>query len=112
MAARDNGEGEDDGPGRTIYTPLDGDEWCAEDDDAEDEYPRHQPREPEALEDLGHLLEEVRTLDLLLRRAPRHVVAEQMRQDRLRERNRETAEEEEAVERKEGLVRCTRMLAL
>ena len=37
MAARDNGEGEDDGPGRTIYTPLDGDEWCAEDDDAEDE---------------------------------------------------------------------------
>ena len=76
MAADYGGEGEDDAPGLAVDAPLERHERRAEDDDAEDEDPGHQPREPEALEDLGDFLEEVRPLDFLLRCAPRHVVRE------------------------------------
>lgn len=49
------------------------------------------------LHDLRDLLEEVRALDLLLRRAPRDVVREQVRQHRLAQRYREPTEEEKAA---------------
>ena len=97
MGAGEQRKREDDRPRGAVYPPLDRDERRAEDDHRGDEDPREEPREPEALEDLGHLLEEVGPLDFLLGRAPRHVVREQVREDRLRHRDRQAAEEEEAA---------------
>ena len=97
VRASHDGEREDDGPRAAVDAPLEGDDGRAEDDHARDDDPREEPGDPEALEDLGDLLEEVRALDLLLRCAPRHVVREQVRENRLRDGDREPAEEEEAA---------------
>jgi hypothetical protein len=90
-------EGEDDGPSFASDTPLDGDEGGRDDDDAGDKHNRHRQREPEPLGDLRDLLEEVGPLDFLLGRAPGDVVGEQVGEDRLRKRDRQSAEEEEAI---------------
>lgn len=97
MASYDDGEREDDGPRRAVYAPLEGHKRRAQDDHPRDNDPGHEPHEPEPLEDLRHLLEEVRALDLLLRRTPSDVVREEMREDRLRYRNGQPAKEEEAA---------------
>ena len=97
MGAGEQRKREDDRPRGAVYPPLDRDERRAEDDHRSDEDPREEPREPEALEDLGHLLEEVGPLDFLLRRAPGDVVAEHVREERLGEVDRQAAEEEEAA---------------
>lgn len=97
MATDHNGEGEDDGPSRAVDTPSKGHKWSAQNDHCEYENPRHEPGRPEAFEDLRDLLEEVRPLHLLLRRAPGHVVRKRVREDSLRYRDGETAEEEEAT---------------
>ena len=96
MAADDDSEREDDCPTRAVDTPRQWDEGGAEDDHAKHEGPRDKPGEPEALEDLRHFFEEVRALDLLLCRAPGHVVGEHVGQDCLGDRDGETAKEEEA----------------
>ena len=97
VRASHDGEREDDGPGGAVDAPPDGHERRAGDDHAGEEDPGEEGREPEALEDLGDLLEEVGPLDLLLRRAPGHVVREAVGEDGLGDGDREPAEEEEAV---------------
>ena len=47
-------------------------------------------------QDLGHLLEEIRSLDFLLRRRPRHVVRKQMSQHGLPDRDAQSSKEKEA----------------
>ena len=54
--------------------------------------------EPELLEHLGHLDEEVGELELLGRRAPRHVDLEHVREDGLGDVDRDAAEEDEEHE--------------
>jgi len=49
------------------------------------------------LERFWNLLEEIRALNFLLRRTPRHVVRKQMREDRLCQRDGETTGEKEAA---------------
>ena len=97
MAPGGNGEREDDGPVDAKDLPALGDETQGEDDHRRAEQHADGEREPEALQDLGHLEPEVAALDLLLRRAPRDVVREHVREQRLREVDREPAEEEEAA---------------
>lgn len=96
MAANHNGQGEDYSPRGAVYAPLDRNKRCAEDDHAGEDSPRYQPREPEALEDLGNLLEEIGSFYLLLRRTPSDVVREAVCEECLRHRDGETAKEEEA----------------
>ena len=55
---------------------------------------REDDAELEVLEHLGHLEEEVGELDLLGRRAPRHVDLEHVRKERLRDVQRQAAEED------------------
>jgi len=59
MAADDDGEREDDGPVADRHLPINGEEWCAENDHAGDDDDRNDEGEPEAAEDLGHLKEEI-----------------------------------------------------
>lgn len=88
---------EDDSPAFASNSPLDGNKRRRDDDDPGEQQNRHEQREPEPLRDLWDLLEEIRSLDFLLRRTPRDVVREQVCEDRLGERDRETAKEEEAI---------------
>ena len=96
MASQQQSERKDDSPDRAINLPLKWDQRRAQNDHAREDDPRQEPREPEALEDLGDFLEEIRPLNFFLCCAPRHVVREAVGQDRLRDRDRESAEEEEA----------------
>lgn len=98
MTSHDDRQGEDHAPRVPANAPLYGHERRAEDDHAGEEDPRDEPGKQAALEDHGDLLEEVGSLDLLASRAPGHVVREAVREDRLRDGDREAAEEEEAVE--------------
>ena len=70
VASAHDTQREDDRPARAVDAPCVGDERRAADDHARDDREGHQHREPEALEDLWDLLEEVRPLDLLDCRAP------------------------------------------
>ena len=54
--------------------------------------------EPEVLEDLGDLDEEIGELEFLRRRAPRHVDLEHVREDGLGDVDRDAAEEDEEHE--------------
>ena len=78
MTTRDNSERENDSPVESLYTPVNGDEFCTEDDHSDDRDYRQYEGEPESVEDLGYFLEEVRTFNFLLRRTPCNVVREQM----------------------------------
>lgn len=98
MAPCGHCEREDDSPRGAVDTPSERDELRRRDDHAGDDNDSNRERHPEALEDLGHLLEEVRALHLLLRRRPGHVVREQVREDGLAEMDAQATEEEEAVE--------------
>ena len=53
---------------------------------------------PEALQDLGYLEPEVRSLDFLLRSTPCNVIREKVSEKSLREMDAEPPEEEEAGE--------------
>lgn len=87
----------DNGPVPAKDTPADRYNVCAHDDHRGATGEADNQREPETLEDLGHFEPEVRTLDLLLCCAPGDVVREEVGEERLREMNAESAEEEEAV---------------
>ena len=101
MARRAHREREYHRPPRARDAPLERHERRRADHHARDDHGAHEEREPEALEDLRHLLEEVRALDLLLRRAPSDVVREEVGEERLRKMDAQAAEEEEAVTRRE-----------
>ena len=60
-------------------------------------YSRDDERDAEAGDDLGNLLPEVRALHFFLRRAPRDVVREQVREKGLREMDAQAAKEEETA---------------
>lgn len=85
-------------PRRPIDLPLQRHKRRREDDHRRDEDDRDRKLDPEPGDDLRDLLEEIRPLDFLLRRAPLDVVGEHVGEDGLRERDGETAEEEEAIE--------------
>ena len=90
-------ERHDNGPVPAEDAPADGDCVRGEDDHRGAERYADDEREPEALEDLGDLLPEVRPLDLLLGRTPCDVVREEVREQRLGEVDTEPAEEEKAA---------------
>ena len=90
-------ERHDNGPVPAEDAPADGDCVRGEDDHRGAERYADDEREPEALEDLGDLLPEVRPLDLLLGRAPCDVVREEVREQRLGQVDTEPAEEEKAA---------------
>ena len=88
---------EDHRPIRHHDLPSSWDEVRREYDHRDDDKHAQHECDPKSLEDLRHLEPEVRALDLLLRRAPRNVVGEKMREQGLREMDGEAAEEEEAL---------------
>ena len=90
-------ERHDNGPVPPEDAPADGDRVRGEDDHRGAAREADDEREPEALEDLGDLLPEVRPLDLLLRRAPCDVVREEVGEQGLGEVDTEPAEEEKAA---------------
>ena len=99
MTPNRNRQREDHRPIPALDLPPTRDGGGGEDDHDDRDDEREDEREPEAAQDLGHLEPEVGPLDLLLRRAPRDVVAEEVREQRLGEVDREPAEEEEAMRR-------------
>ena len=97
LLARHAREGHNDSPVPTEDAPADGDGGRGEEDHDECRDAADNERDSETGDDLRHFLPEVGPLDLLLRRTPRHVVREAVREDGLRHGDRQTAEEEEAV---------------
>ena len=88
---------EDDGPGFTGNLPTSRYETGRENDNHSDHKEADDERQPEAAQDSRDLDEEVGLLNLLLGRAPRDVVREEVREDSLGQVDRQAAEEEEAV---------------
>lgn len=97
MTPKRDSDGEDHRPRRAEDLPPARDEVRREDDHRNAHDDRRDEREPEPAQDLRHLEPEVRLFDLLLRRAPRDVVREQVREQRLRQVDAQPAEEEETV---------------
>lgn len=67
-------------------------------DHARNHHDAEKHREPELAQHFRHLDEEVRELQLLRRRAPRHVDLEHVREDGLGDVDRDTAQEDEEQE--------------
>lgn len=83
MAAGYHRQGEDDGP----IDPGDLPSQRYEVGRENDHHPKHQEaadeRKPKAAQNSGHLDEKIRPLDLLLGRAPRDIIREEVREERL-----------------------------
>lgn len=95
MTPKRDSDGEDHRPRRAQDLPPARDEVRRQHDHRNTHDDRRDEREPEPAQDLRHLEPEVRLLHLLLRRAPRDVVREQVREQRLRQVDAQPAEEEE-----------------
>ena len=90
-------KGENNSPVPAENSPSDGHSVRRENDHDKDHYGGEHERDPETLEYLRHLLPEVRALHFFLRRAPRDVVREQVREKGLREMDAQAAKEEETA---------------
>jgi len=88
-------EREDDTPTGAIDTPLNGYQGSGADNHSRDDNHRDQQWEPEALENFGYLLEEIRTTDFLDGGRPGYVIGEHMSQDGLADWDTQPAKEEE-----------------
>lgn len=97
MTASHDREREDDGPVVARYLPPLGYEVCREDDHHGEHEEADDERQPEAAQDTRDLDEEVGPFDLLLCRAPRDVIREEVCKECLGQVDGQTAEEEEAV---------------
>jgi hypothetical protein len=97
-------EGEDQSPiAGDVEAPAERHNRQAKHDDRDDGEERDEEGDAEALEDTRDLNEEVRALDLLLGGTPLDVVANEIGDECLREMDRKTAEEEEAVEKRSAM---------
>ena len=101
VAAGHHGEREDHCPVDAGDLPSRWHEVAREDEYHDEQKEADDQRKPETAQDPRHFDEEVRPLDLLLGRAPRDVVREQVREQGLRQVDRQTAKEEEAARRRE-----------
>ena len=97
MAPSDDGKRKDNRPVDARDLPPCGYEVGREHDDHHEHEKADNERQPETAQDARDLNEEVRPFDLFLRRAPRDVVREEVREERLGQMNRQAAEEKEAV---------------
>lgn len=93
-------KGEDYSPAFPTYPPLNRYQGCRNNNDTGDDNKGYEQREPETFDDLGDFLEEIRSLDLFLRRTPCHVVRTHVCEDGLTNGDSETTEEKEANESK------------
>ena len=100
MAPRNDCQRENHSPIQTLDPPIHGDDRQTEYHHPRNQDKAHDYTQPEPPQDLRDLQEEVAAFDLLLRRAPRDVVREQVREDGLAQRDREPAEEEKAGRRR------------
>ena len=90
-------EGHNDSPVPAEDAPADWDGGRGEEDHDECRDAADDERDAEAGDDLGNLLPEVRALHFFLRRAPRDVVREQVREKGLREMDAQAAKEEKTA---------------
>jgi hypothetical protein len=97
MAPSNDRKREDNGPIDAGDLPPRGHKVCREHDDHREHEKADDERQPETAQDARDLDEEVGPLDLFLRRPPRDVVREEVREERLGQVNRQAAEEKEAV---------------
>jgi hypothetical protein len=97
MAPSDDRKREDNGPIDPGDLPSRGYKVGREHNDHHEHEKADDERQPETAQDARDLDEEVGPFDLFLRRAPRDVVREEVREDRLGQMNRQAAEEKEAV---------------
>lgn len=97
MTPSHDSQWEDDSPGHAGNLPSSRYETGREDNYHCDHKEADDERQPEAAQDSRNLDEEVGLLDLLLGRAPRYVVREEVREDSLGQVDRQATEEEEAV---------------
>jgi len=86
---------EDDCPRRATNSPPEWYEGCGAHNHAANDDHRKEEGKPKAFHNLWDLLEEIRTFNFLLRRAPCHIVGEQVREDSLTQGNAEPTEVEE-----------------
>lgn len=80
MAPSYEREGEDDGPGVSGNPPFCREEATREEDHRRNRDDTDNERQPESSQDSRDLLEEVGCFDFLLRRTPRDVIREEMRE--------------------------------
>jgi hypothetical protein len=97
MAPSDDRKREDDGPIDAGDLPPCGNKVCRQHNDQDEHETADDERQPETRQDARDLDEEVGPFDLFLRRAPRDVVREEVREERLGQVNRQAAKEKEAV---------------
>ena len=97
MAPSNDCKREDNGPIDAGDLPPRGYKVGREYDDHHEHEKADDERQPETAQDARDLDEEVGSFNLFLRRAPRDVVREEMREERLGQVNRQAAEEKEAV---------------
>jgi hypothetical protein len=96
MAPGDDSKREDNGPIDAGDLPPRGHKVGREHNDNHEHENADDERQPETAQDARDLDEEVGPFDLFLRRAPRDVVREEVREERLGQVNRQAAEEKEA----------------
>ena len=97
MAPSDHRERENDGPIESGDPPSWGYKVGRENNHHREQEKANDERQPKAAQDSRDLDEEVGPFDLLLGRAPRDVIREHVREERLGQVNRQAAKEKEAV---------------